>query len=94
MFGEAADIFEDSLVPYLPKILAQLAKQIKDDAPQKILQSVSESTGNLCKYILPTLDVEEQLLQLETFILQTMVFVFLEKNHSKQVQGGAIYCLT
>lgn len=26
VFGVAAEIFEDSLVPYLPKVLAQLAK--------------------------------------------------------------------
>ena len=62
MFGHAAEIFEDSLVPYLPKVLAQLAKQIKDDSPQKILLAVSEAAGAICKFIMPTLDKSEQII--------------------------------
>jgi hypothetical protein len=33
VYGVAAEIFEESLIPFLPKILSNLSKKIKEDGP-------------------------------------------------------------
>ena len=47
LFSLAAEVFEDSLVPYIPKILSTLSKIIKEDATTKLHQTVADTMGLL-----------------------------------------------
>jgi len=36
MFGAAGEIFEEAIVPFLPRILGTLQKQIREDATMRL----------------------------------------------------------
>ena len=45
MFGVAAEIFEDSLIEFIPKILMQLEKKCKEEATVRLSVAISETVG-------------------------------------------------
>ena len=47
LFALASEVFEDSLVPYIPKILSTLCKLIKEDATTKLHQTIADTMGLL-----------------------------------------------
>ena len=44
-FGVAAEIFEDALVPFIPRILSSFQKKIKDESTVKLHAVISEALG-------------------------------------------------
>lgn len=73
MFGVSAEVFEEEIVPYIPKILQLLAKQIKEDATGKLHLAVSETMGNLVHHTLCNLDHLK--LKVDIFENQFLLFV-------------------
>lgn len=79
MFSVAAEVFEDALVPFIPKISTTLCKLIKDDATTKLHQTVADTMGLLA---LNTVDkLESRAEQTELFQGQFLkaIFNMLEK---------------
>ena len=94
MFGVAAEIFGEALVPYVPKILQALTKLIKEEATTRLHVAIAETVGNL---VLQTVDklittAEQQ----DLFENQYLRFVFnlIEKSNNKIAQSCAISCLS
>jgi len=56
VYGLAADTFEESLVPYLPKILGTLQKQLKEDASARLHTAISETVGQITLHIVDKLE--------------------------------------
>jgi hypothetical protein len=44
-FGVAAEIFEDALVPFIPKMLQHLTKKIKDEGSARLHSAIAETLG-------------------------------------------------
>ena len=44
-FGIAAEIFEEALVPFVPKMMANFSKRIKEDGSNKLHDAISETVG-------------------------------------------------
>jgi hypothetical protein len=83
----AAEIFEEALIPFLPKILASLQKKLKDGTTQ-IQEAVSDALGQLVFYIINKVDdYKEKRDLLENFF--KLPLQLLEKSPNKNVQGGA-----
>jgi hypothetical protein len=47
MFGVAADIFGESIIPFIPKILLNLTKLTKEEATARLHVSISDTLGEL-----------------------------------------------
>ena len=45
MVGLVAEVLEAELVPYIPKILQLLSRQVKDDTTLKVYDAIAESVG-------------------------------------------------
>jgi hypothetical protein len=92
-FGVAAEIFEDALIPFLPKILGNFTKKLKDEAHHKIYAVIAEAVGQLEWHILSHLEGDEQLSAFEKHF-ELFAHQVLDKTRSKTIQQGALSCLT
>ena len=50
MIGEAADIFQDALIPFFPIILSQIECIIKEGVPE-LMECIAQTNGELIKGI-------------------------------------------
>jgi GTP cyclohydrolase II len=50
IYGLAAEIFEDVLIPYLPKILGSLSKKLKE-ATSFMLEAIAETVGLIVYFL-------------------------------------------
>eukprot|EP00347_Sterkiella_histriomuscorum_P016463 403353082 len=92
IFGLAAEIFEDALLPFMPKILTSLQKKLKEGTTQ-IHEAVSDALGQLVFYIINKVEeYDEKRELLDNFFKLPMQM--LEKSPNKNVQGGAAQCLS
>lgn len=46
-FGIAAEIFEDALVPFLPKMISSFAKRIKEEGSSRLHLALAETLGQM-----------------------------------------------
>ena len=46
-FGVAAEIFEDALIPFIPKILQNFQKRIREEGSVRLHAAISETIGQL-----------------------------------------------
>ena len=44
-FGVASEIFEDALVPYVPKMMINFQKRIKEEGSTRLHVAISETIG-------------------------------------------------
>ena len=63
-FGIAAEIFEEALVPFEPKMLANFSKRIKEDGSNKLHDAISETIGQLVWHIVDKIEDQPQQQQL------------------------------
>jgi hypothetical protein len=63
-FGVAAEIFEDALVPYVPKMMSNFQKRIKEEGSSRLHVAISETIGQLVWNIVDKLEDREQKMQL------------------------------
>lgn len=92
VYAIAAEIFEESLVPFLPKILSQIQQKLKENDQQEIHSAYAESIGMILHHILKNVeDPEEANEHLTTFL--KMVFTNLNQP-GRIVQSGGALCLT
>src|SRR5690606_32555451 len=87
----AAEIFEEALIPFMPKILTYLQRKLKDN--DSLLHGpVSESLGQLVHQVLKKIENLDELLKEFNPILK-MIFSNLQ-TPNKQLQVGSAICLT
>ena len=92
VYGIAAEIFEESLIPFLPKILSQIQAKLKGNDQQDIHNAYAESIGVILTSVLKNIESIEEATELLTTFLK-MVFTCLNQP-GKIVQSGAALCLT
>ena len=92
-FGVAAEIFEDALVPFLPKVLFNFQKRIKEEGSTRLHTTIAETIGLMVWHILDKSDPDQQE---DVFLNQFMgmPLAILDKSNNKVVQSGSIACLT
>ena len=61
MVGLVAEVLEADLLPYLPKVLQLLSRQIKDEAPLKVFEAIAESVGQIVLKMLPKIPAVQQM---------------------------------
>ena len=83
-FGVAAEIFEDALVPFMPKVLFNFQKRIKEEGSTRLHTTIGETIGLMVWHIL---DKADQELQEDVFLNQflAMPLAILEKSNNKVV---------
>lgn len=60
VFGLASEIFEDALEPFLPKILGSLTKLIKEEATNRLHQTIADTLGLITANILDKIETTEE----------------------------------
>ena len=60
VFGLASEIFEDALEPFLPKILGNLTKLIKEEATNRLHQTIADTLGLITANILDKIETTEE----------------------------------
>ena len=86
VYALAAEIFEEALVPYLPKILGTLQKQLKEDASARLHGAISETIGLMTQHIVSVLEThEERKILFETSFLR-FSNTLIEKHPNKLIQ--------
>lgn len=62
LYGSAAEIFEEALLPFMPKILTYLQRKLKEN--DTLLHGVlSESLGSLVHHVLKKIENLDELLE-------------------------------
>jgi len=57
----AAEVFEEALVPFIPKILSSFTKRIKEEGSARLHGAISETIGQIVWNIIDKIeDPEEQ----------------------------------
>jgi len=90
VIGLMAEVFEDRLAVYLPKILNIMSKKLKENDPQ-IHDTLSASLGNLVNFTLRNLDMDTAYKNLESIF--QMLFQLCSKGN-RYTQIGAAMCVT
>jgi hypothetical protein len=90
-YVHAAEIFEEALIPFLPKISGYLEKKLKDGDPNLHLV-IADALGHNVHFLLRKTDSLEELLNHINPIMR-MIFTNLALP-SKNIQIGAAQCLT
>jgi len=88
----AAEVFEESLNPFLPKILTTLQKKLKE-ATANMHTAISDTLGHIVLHIVDKIEDEDEKVEM----LQTCLrvpFGLLEKSPNKVVQAGASLTLS
>lgn len=87
VYGIAAEIFEDSLIPFLPKVLSQIQQKLKVNDQQEVHNAYAESIGMILHNVLKNIESIEETAELLTTFLK-MVFTNLNQP-GRIVQSGA-----
>lgn len=87
MYGIAAEIFEESLIPFLPKVLSQIQQKLKENDIQEIHNAYAEAIGTILHHVLKNIQNVDEATELLTTFLK-MVFTNLNQP-GKIVQSGA-----
>ncbi len=90
VIGLMAEVFEDRLAPYLPKILNIMSKKLKENDPQ-VHDTLSASLGNLVNFTLRNLDMDTAYKSLESIF--QMLFQLCSKGN-RYTQIGAAMSIT
>ena len=74
MFGVVADIFGDSIISFIPKILQSLTKIIKEEATSRLHISISDTLGEIVHHTIGAITDQEE--QQNLFDNQYLKFVY------------------
>ena len=91
LYGEAAAVFEDALLPFISKVLSFILKKLKD--PDQTLHTVAaDSIGLLVHHSLKNLENGDEK---SNTVLEIFKIMFGQLNAAdKKIQAGAGSCLT
>jgi hypothetical protein len=56
MYGVCAEVFEEDLIPFIPKIHKSLEKLMKEENTGRLHDAISEALGSMVYYIMDKLD--------------------------------------
>ena len=91
LYGEAAEIFEDALIPFIPKVLTYLSKKMKE-SDALLHTATSDSIGLIVHHCLKNVTDENLKGQTLKDVLKAM-YTNMNSN-DKKVQQAAGLCLT
>mmetsp|Transcript_6966 Transcript_6966/g.6118 ORF Transcript_6966/g.6118 Transcript_6966/m.6118 type:complete len:137 (+) Transcript_6966:237-647(+) len=91
VYGEAAEIFEDALIPFLPKILTYLQRKLKE-GDEHLHGVISESMGALVLHVFKKVESLDDLIKEFNPILK-LLFTNLSLP-TRSLQQGSAMCLT
>lgn len=92
LYGLAGEIFEETLLPFIPKIMGYLQKRLKDN-DHHLHDACAESIGTIVHHVLKSVeDFEEVVNNFENVILKA-IFTCLN-SANKNTQIGAATCLS
>lgn len=77
VFGMAAEIFEESLIPFIPKILSQITKRLKD-GNQEVNNAYADALGSIVHNVVSNLTEYEDIDHVQDMIF-TMIFTNLNQ---------------
>jgi len=77
VYGLASEIFEESLIPFLPKILAQITKRLKD-GNNEIHLAYAEALGSIVHNVMNNLTDFDEIDNVMDMIF-TMIFTNLNQ---------------
>jgi len=89
IIGVMAEVFEERIIEFLPKILALATKKIKDNDPQ-LHGPLSDSIGSVIGFGLRNLDLDQSYKQISNAL---KAFYQLLSTGSKFTQIGASMCI-
>ena len=92
IYGKAAQIFEESLIPYLQKILNIFLKKAKEGT-NDLSGVIAESLGMITQHIVHKEEDLEGQLELLQLVLK-VPYTLLMKNTNKNVQAAGALCLS
>lgn len=94
VYGSMAEVFEDDLVPFVPKILKNLEKIIVSEGTTRLHGAISETIGNIVFFIVEK--IEDEMEKRDFYENQILAFNFkiIEKSSNKLVQNCGISCLS
>ena len=91
VYGLAAEIFEESLIPFIPEILSQSTKRL-NEGTSNVHQAYADAMGAIVHHVVNNLtDFDEIDNVMDTVF--TMIFANMNQQ-SRIVQAGASTCLT
>ncbi len=91
MYAIAAEIFEESLIPFIPKILSTITKRLKEGSSD-VHVAYAEAIGAIAHHVITNLQDEEEIDSVLDTIF-TMIFTNLNQP-SRITQAAAANCLT
>ena len=91
VYGLASEIFEESLIPFLPKILAQITKRLKD-GNNEIHLAYAEALGSIVHNVMNNLTDFDEIDNVMDMIF-TMIFTNLNQP-ARNTQAASANCLT
>ena len=91
MYAIAAEIFEESLIPFLPKVLNTFSKKLREESSE-IHSAYADALGAIVHNVIGNLTDEEDIDNVMDTIF-TMIFTNLNQP-ALNIQSGAALCLT
>jgi hypothetical protein len=86
LYGLAGEIFEETLLPFIPKIMGYLQKKLKD-SEHHLQESISDAIGTIVHHVLKNIEDFDECFENFNSVLKV---VFINLNHaSKNTQIGA-----
>lgn len=90
LYGVASEIFEEALIPFLPKIVNYLQRRVKE-GETSMHQVLSESIGSVAHHLFKKLDTQDAIDNLN--IIMKMLLKNIQ-SANKNIQVSAGMCLT
>jgi DNA-binding ferritin-like protein (Dps family) len=85
VYGSMAEVFEDDLSPFVPRILKNLEKIIVSEGTTRLHGAISETVGNIVFFMIEKISGEHE--KRDFFEAQVLAFIFriIEKSSNKLV---------
>ena len=94
MYGVCAEIFEEDLMQFVPKILKNIEKVVNNEGTMRLHTAISETVGNLVFHIVDNISPDVEKMEFFDNPFLQFCFNLLEKSSNKLVQNCGISCLS
>ena len=81
VYGIAAEIFEESLIPFIPKILSQISKKLKE-GQTIVYDAYAEALASVVHHVVNNLEDDEEI---ESLMDTIFTMIFSNMNHPSKV---------
>lgn len=94
MYGLCAEVFEDDLAPFVPRILKNIEKLILLEGTNRLHAAISETLGSIVFHVVPQIpsEVEKRDFYEKQFL--AFCFTLIEKSGTLLAKNCGILCLS